>query len=216
METCVHCGQAGQLVKNGRTENGKQRHRCRACGRNSRPAPGSSAYGEARKDEILRAYQERTSLRGLTRVFGVSRQTVTAWLKKSPGLAPLETTLAAPEKADELESDELWTFVGQRRNKRWLWLALCRRTRQVVAYALGQRDTATARVLLGRLPPGYRTCPCHTDAWPAYAEAIAQGNRPRQSPNGNTVPGPTPGQPTTSSASTPRCAPAWAGSCAKR
>ena len=88
METCVHCGQAGQLYKNGLTENGKQRYRCRACGHNSRPTPGSNAYDEARKAQILRAYQERTSLHGLTRIFGVSRQTVTAWLKKSPGPAP--------------------------------------------------------------------------------------------------------------------------------
>ena len=40
-------------------------------------------YSETRKEEILRAYEERTSLRGLTRIFGVSRQTVTSWLKKS-------------------------------------------------------------------------------------------------------------------------------------
>jgi len=30
----------------------------------------------------LRAYDERSSLRGLSRTFGVSRHTVTAWLKK--------------------------------------------------------------------------------------------------------------------------------------
>jgi len=30
----------------------------------------------------LRAYDERSSLRGLTRTFGVSRNTVTSWLKK--------------------------------------------------------------------------------------------------------------------------------------
>jgi transposase-like protein len=30
----------------------------------------------------LRAYQERSSLRGLSRTFGVSRNTVTSWLKK--------------------------------------------------------------------------------------------------------------------------------------
>lgn len=88
METCVHCGQVDQLYQNGRTENGKQRYRCRACGRNSRPKPGSSAYQAMRKAQILRAYDERTSLRGLTRIFGVSRQTVTAWLKKSPGVVP--------------------------------------------------------------------------------------------------------------------------------
>ncbi|MBK7543542.1 MAG: hypothetical protein IPP10_17565 [Candidatus Competibacteraceae bacterium] len=33
---------------------------------------------------MLRAYQERTSLRGLTRMFGVSRNTVAKWLKKKP------------------------------------------------------------------------------------------------------------------------------------
>ena len=40
-------------------------------------------YSEARKDEILKAYQERSSMRGLTRTFGVSRTTVSKWLKKS-------------------------------------------------------------------------------------------------------------------------------------
>ncbi|MBK7543021.1 MAG: hypothetical protein IPP10_15280 [Candidatus Competibacteraceae bacterium] len=32
----------------------------------------------------MRAYQERASLRGLTRIFGVSRNTVAKWLKKKP------------------------------------------------------------------------------------------------------------------------------------
>ena len=45
----------------------------------------STAYDPARKEEILiRAYHERTSsLRGISRIFGVSRNTVTHWLKKS-------------------------------------------------------------------------------------------------------------------------------------
>ena len=37
-------------------------------------------YSEERKAEILRAYHERSSLRGLERTFGVARQTVSAWL----------------------------------------------------------------------------------------------------------------------------------------
>ena len=123
-------------------------------------------------------------------------------------MSPLAATLASPERADELELDELWTYVGRRLNKRWLWLALCRRTRQVVAYALGARDTATARVLLGRLPPGYRTCRCHTDAWSAYAEALPRGqHQPRQQA------GPT--NHVERFNATLRYAPAWGGSCAK-
>ncbi len=31
----------------------------------------------------------------------------------------------------------MWTWALKRKNKRWLWLASCRRTRQIVAYALG-------------------------------------------------------------------------------
>ena len=79
---CPHCGSESSR-KHGQTGNGKQRYFCKSCSRSFRENPGTNAYSEDRKEEILRAYQERTSLRGLTRIFGVSRQTVTAWLKKS-------------------------------------------------------------------------------------------------------------------------------------
>ena len=80
---CPYC-QSEQLVKYGMTPNGKQRYRCRTRGRQHREHPGSPAYSAAERDTILRAYEERSSLRGLSRTFGVSRNTVTAWLKKSP------------------------------------------------------------------------------------------------------------------------------------
>ena len=79
--TCLHCG-SGQLVRNGHAANGKQRYKCRACGRQSRASPARNGYSEPRRAEILGAYQERSSLRGLERTFGVSRNTGTAWLKK--------------------------------------------------------------------------------------------------------------------------------------
>lgn len=86
---CRHCGSEA-LVKNGHAPNGKQKYLCKDCGRSSRDDPASKGYSEERKEEILRAYQERSSLRGLTRTFGVSRNTVTTWLKKSPEPAAAE------------------------------------------------------------------------------------------------------------------------------
>jgi transposase-like protein len=80
---CPFC-QSEQLVKYGRTPNGKQRYRCEACGRQHRENPAPQGYLPERRDEILRAYEERSSLRGLSRTFGVSRTTVAAWLKKKP------------------------------------------------------------------------------------------------------------------------------------
>jgi transposase-like protein len=81
--TCVHCG-SDALVKNGHAPNGKQKYRCRSCGRQSRENPTPNITPASRREEILRAVQERTSLRGIARTFGVSRNTVTKWAKKSP------------------------------------------------------------------------------------------------------------------------------------
>ena len=80
---CRHCGNT-TLVKYGIAPNGKQKYRCRSCGRQSRENPQPPGYSDERREEILRAYQERSSLRGLERTFGVSRETVIAWLKKRP------------------------------------------------------------------------------------------------------------------------------------
>lgn len=79
---CPSCG-SDRVIRHGKGPNGTQRYRCHACRYTFRENPGSRAYHEEKKAEILAAYQERTSLRGLTRIFGVSRTTVTAWLKKS-------------------------------------------------------------------------------------------------------------------------------------
>jgi transposase-like protein len=78
---CPHCG-SEDLKRNGHAGNGKQRYYCKACKKQSRENPKPHAYPEERREEIIRSYQERSSLRGLTRTFGVARGTVIDWLKK--------------------------------------------------------------------------------------------------------------------------------------
>src|ERR1700753_637158 len=80
--TCRHCDGAN-VVRNGLTNNGKQRYLCSDCGRTSRNDPQPNGYTAQERETILRAYHERSSLRGLTRTFGVAGNTVTSWLKKS-------------------------------------------------------------------------------------------------------------------------------------
>ncbi len=86
---CPHCG-SETLVRNGRAPNGKQKSLCRACQRQSRENPTPHAYPQNRREEILRASEERSSLRGLERTFGVSRHSVIAWRKKSRQAASFE------------------------------------------------------------------------------------------------------------------------------
>jgi transposase-like protein len=80
---CYHCG-SKNVVRNGQTNNGKQRYKCRGCGCNSREDAQGPGYSEAEKELILRTYNERPSMRGITRIFGVSRPTLIKWLKKRP------------------------------------------------------------------------------------------------------------------------------------
>ena len=54
--------------------------------------------------------------------------------------------------------DELWSFVGSRHQKVWLWAILCQRTRQIIAFVCGDRCEATCRRLWQSLPDPYRAC----------------------------------------------------------
>ena len=110
-------------------------------------------YSAEQKAQVLAGYQERMSLRGVQRVFHVWRQTVMKWLLACVEQLPLLSETLVPAQADDvLEFDEAWSFVAQRDNQRWLWTVLCRRTRQIVAFALGDRSEATCRQLWQAIP----------------------------------------------------------------
>ncbi len=79
---CRHC-QSQNLIRYGLAANGKQRFLCHDCGQRSRENPQPNGYTAEQREMILRAYDERSSLRGLERTFGVSRKSVSVWLKKS-------------------------------------------------------------------------------------------------------------------------------------
>ena len=78
---CTHC-QSENIVKNGHNPKGKQQYRCKNCGRGGVLHP-TVPYTEDEKERIINAYYERPSMRGIERVFGVARQTLAVWLKKS-------------------------------------------------------------------------------------------------------------------------------------
>jgi insertion element IS1 protein InsB len=98
--------------------------------------------------------------------------------KKAAELAPLNQTLIAPDGSNPastiLELDELWSFVTKKTNQAWIWIALCRQTRQVVAYAIGDRSQSTCRRLWQAIPAAYRAGHCFTDFWAAYQTVIPE------------------------------------------
>jgi len=79
---CPHCGCVDDVVRHGHTKGGNQRYRCLACKKTFCLHPGTSAPPEAFKQQVLAAYQERCSMRGISRVFGISRTTLADWIEK--------------------------------------------------------------------------------------------------------------------------------------
>ena len=115
-------------------------------------------------------------MRGVQRALGVHRHTLALWLLKLIARLPAFRTSVEPAQPDDvLELDELWSFVGKRQQKRWLWVALCRRTRQIVAFVIGDRSAKTCRKLWQRIPTAYRHCRTFSDLWHAYQQVIATG-----------------------------------------
>jgi insertion element IS1 protein InsB len=93
----------------------------------------------------------------------------TSWLKeKAKPLPQVPETLAPVHRGAVLNLDELWSFMYSKANQRWVWIALCRRTRQIVAFFIGDRSEASCRELWGRIPKAYRGGHTCSDFWDAY------------------------------------------------
>ena len=67
----------------------------------------------------------------------------------------------------------MWSFVGCKRNKVWLWLAQEVKSGLIVGFHAGARDRRGANALLRQLPEWMRRkARFFTDDWPAYQGAV--------------------------------------------
>jgi hypothetical protein len=88
----------------------------------------------SRESHCPTAGLERYSLRGGERIFDSARQTVTRPIATPMQKLPEVKDLLLPASVDDgLELDEIWSVVLKKERPRWLWAALCRRTRHMGA-----------------------------------------------------------------------------------
>jgi IS1 family transposase len=63
----------------------------------------------------------------------------------------------------------MWSFVNDKGNKQWIWLALDVKTREIVGVYVGERSEQGVQQLWNSLPGVYRQCAvAYTDFWNAY------------------------------------------------
>ena len=88
------------------------------------------------------------------------------------------------QRVEDAEVDEMWSYVGKKREPRWLWHAIDHRSGHVLAYVLGRRKDEVFLKLKALLEP-FGITRYYTDYWGAYtrhldADAHQPGKRNTQ------------------------------------
>jgi insertion element IS1 protein InsB len=69
--------------------------------------------------------------------------------------------------------DELWSFVGTKTDRHWVWIAMDATTRQVIAFHVGDRSGQSAEALWERIPTVYQErATFYTDQYEVYKGII--------------------------------------------
>jgi insertion element IS1 protein InsB len=164
---CEKCAST-DIHRNGRDKrDGRQKYYCKGCWHHGRlrdlqtPLSADEVRAQAPKEyrltEVYKAALERCSLRGLGRIFGIGRDTVMHLFKQAISkLKKLKDMVSPAQPGEVVEVDEMWSFVGNKGEVCWIWTAICRRTREIIAFAIGDRSSKTARTLWRHIPDSYK------------------------------------------------------------
>jgi insertion element IS1 protein InsB len=178
-EACPECG-SQQVKKNGHIHNGKQNHQCKACGRQFVVAATNRVVVNEQRILVERLLCEKISLHGICRVIGVSIRWLMdfivarfAAVPEHLHLQPTATSCEVLMGCLEVEADALWSFVQKKVNPHWVWSAMDKQTRQIIALHVGDRSQESAKQLWANIPEVYREqATFYTDQYAAYTGVI--------------------------------------------
>ncbi|MGU3239249.1 IS1-like element ISPda1 family transposase [Photobacterium damselae subsp. piscicida] len=172
---CRFCNQAEQVRKYGTNPRGAQRYRCFDCNRTFLLDYAYEACKPGVKEKIVDMAMNSLGVRETGRVLKVGYNTVLRTFKK---LTPKQVTTIPFDIAHiELicEVDEQWSFVGKKKNQRWLWYAWEPRYKRVIAHVFGKRDSETFHKLQRLLLPFTIPIYC-TDDFKVYSSYLPREN----------------------------------------
>ncbi|PRY03359.1 IS1 family transposase [Pontibacter ummariensis] len=167
---CPYCHSL-KVVKNGVKRTGKQNFLCRSCGKQFQFFYQKPGCRPAVKALVLRLLVRNSGIRDIEQVTGGHRQTVLRWLNQKA-----ESCQVRPSRQQyrQVQLDEVWTFVGQRKKrKRWLFYAYAPETDEVLAWSWGNRSQRTVNRLYRQLQTLTIDLFC-TDDWPAFAKVLPE------------------------------------------
>jgi len=170
---CPKC-ESAKIIKYGKTHYGKPRFKCQDCGRQFVENPSRQPIDEATRNLVDKLLLERLALAAIVRVTGVSARWLQIYVNEKYENTPQEVEVTQKKSGKlTVQLDEMWSFVGYKKNKKWIWLAIDADTREIVGAYIGDRSRHSAKKLWLSIPAVYRQCAvCYTDFWEAYSEVL--------------------------------------------
>jgi insertion element IS1 protein InsB len=115
---------------------------------------GAECVSDNTRVLIERLLLERISLRGICRTMGVGLKWLLGFLVQCFEVLP-EHLYVQPVtchgnvliRSLAVEADEMSSFVQKKANKQWIWIAMDAKTRQVIAFHVGDRSRESAKRL---------------------------------------------------------------------
>jgi insertion element IS1 protein InsB len=181
-EACPGCG-SSRYKKNGHTRHGKQNHQCKACERQFSATADDRLIADEQRKRIEQLLCERISLRGICRAVGVSLTWLLHFMVECFTACPEDLHVQLPARPTavgmsrlEAEADEMWSFVQKKANKQWIWIAMDAKTRQIIAFHVGDRRGESGKALWANIPLVYcEQATFHTDQYEVYKGVIPAG-----------------------------------------
>jgi IS1 family transposase/transposase-like protein len=167
--TCPQCG-SRHIKKNGITRQGKQRYRCKSCGKSFLFLLSYTyrACIPLLRELIVPMTLNGSGIHDIARVLQISPTTVLGVLRQAAA-AVSEPTV--PPRIKDLEVDEQWSFVGSKQHQCWLWYGRNRRSGRIAAFVLGRRTDRSCRRLVKKLSR-CQVQNFYTDDWKSYGKCL--------------------------------------------
>ncbi len=174
---CPVCNNENSVVKNGSNSSGKQKYFCKDCKKHFIANPEDKRISDDTKKLIDDLLLEKIPLAGIVRVTKVSKRWMQDYANDKYENVPRAVIVTGKVKGRlTIECDEMWSFVGNKGNKIWIWLAKDIKTGEIVGVYAGSRDEEGAQKLWDSLPGVYRQCAvAYTDFWSSYKAVFPKG-----------------------------------------
>jgi insertion element IS1 protein InsB len=165
---CPHCF-SEQVVKNGKTQNKKQKYLCKSCSKQFITDYSYNGCKSWVQELIVPMTLNSSGIRDISRVLGISTNTVLKTIRREA--ENLQDVTSKHHIIDAVEIDEQWSYVSHKKNQQWLWYAWDRNNKKVLHHVVGKRTDHNCLELLKGLK-SFHIKKFYTDNWQSYSKFI--------------------------------------------